>query len=164
MLQVRLGDQAFDLDTSDGTVTLDGQPVDVRLERLNPTTVLLVLDGQPHVLTVERTGSSATVTLGGHRMDMEIRDETALLLEQFGFDETDGAAEREVRAPMPGLVLRVLVEPGDAVEEGQGLEVLEAMKMENELRAPTAGTIAAIHAEPGAAVGKSDLLIELAHE
>jgi biotin carboxyl carrier protein len=164
MLQVRLGDQAFDLDMSGRTATFNGQPVDVRLERLNSTTVLLVLDGQPHVLTVEQGNDTATVTLGGHRMDVELKDETALLLEQFGFDETDSAAEREVRAPMPGLVLRVLVERGEAVEEGQGLVVLEAMKMENELRAPAAGTIAAIHAEPGAAVGKSDLLIELAHE
>ena len=164
MLQVRLGDRAFDLDTSDGAVTLDGQPVEARLERLNPTTVLLVLDGEPHVLTVERAGGAATVTLGGHRMEVGLKDETALLLEQFGFDEADGAAEREVRAPMPGLVLRLLVEPGEAVEEGQGLVVLEAMKMENELRAPAAGTIATVHAEPGAAVGKNDLLIELANE
>ncbi|NNF58261.1 MAG: biotin/lipoyl-binding protein [Rhodothermaceae bacterium] len=161
MLQVRLGDQAFDLDTADGNVTLNGQPVDVRLERLNPTTVLLVLDGQPHVLTIEQGNGTATVTRGGQRMDVEFKDETALLLEAFGFDEADGAAEREVRAPMPGLVLRVLVEPGEAVEEGQGLVVLEAMKMENELRAPAAGTIATVHAEPGAAVGKNDLLIEL---
>ena len=95
-------------------------------------------------------------------LDLEIKDETALLLERFGFDDSAGAAEREIRAPMPGLVLRVLVEAGQTVEEGEGLVVLEAMKMENELRAPAAGTVEAVHVASGAAVGKNDLLIEFA--
>src|SRR5690606_37538113 len=81
--------------------------------------------------------------------------------ERFGMDTGASAAQREVRAPMPGLVLQVLVAPGDAVEEGQGLVVLEAMKMENELRAPAAGTVAAVHVAPGVAVGKNALLMEM---
>ena len=62
---------------------------------------------------------------------------------------------------MPGLVLRVLVEPGDEVEQGQGVAVLEAMKMENELTAPAAGTVAAVHVAAGDAVAKNELLIEV---
>ena len=76
-------------------------------------------------------------------------------------DVGDAAADREIQAPMPGLVLRVLVAPGDAVEAGQGVVVLEAMKMENELTAPAAGTVAAVHAAPGDAVAKNDLLVEV---
>ncbi|MGB3542441.1 biotin/lipoyl-containing protein, partial [Rubrivirga sp.] len=59
------------------------------------------------------------------------------------------------------LVLRVLVEAGDPVEAGQGVVVLEAMKMENELSAPAAGTVAAVRVEAGDAVGKNDVLIEV---
>jgi pyruvate carboxylase subunit B len=62
---------------------------------------------------------------------------------------------------MPGLVVRVSVKPGDRVEAGQGLVVMEAMKMENELRSSAAGTVRAVHAQPGSAVDKGALLVEL---
>jgi len=62
---------------------------------------------------------------------------------------------------MPGLIVRVNVEPGDRVQSGQGLVVMEAMKMENELRAQAAGTVKAVHAKPGSAVEKGALLVEL---
>jgi pyruvate carboxylase subunit B len=62
---------------------------------------------------------------------------------------------------MPGLIVRVSVRRGDEVQAGQGLVVMEAMKMENELRAPAAGRVRAILAEPGTAVEKGAVLIEL---
>ena len=145
-----------------GGVTIDGEPRDVRASPLSPATVLVVADGRPVVATVERTGATARVTVGGHIVDVEIRTETDLLLERFGMDVADTAAEREVRAPMPGLVLRVLAAPGDAVEAGQGLVVLEAMKMENEIKATAAGVVAHVHTAAGAAVSRGDLLVAFA--
>jgi biotin carboxyl carrier protein len=62
---------------------------------------------------------------------------------------------------MPGLIVRVAVKPGDEVRAGQGLVVMEAMKMENELRAVAAGRVKAVQAQPGAAVEKGALLVEL---
>ncbi|GAB5537715.1 MAG: acetyl-CoA carboxylase biotin carboxyl carrier protein subunit [Rubricoccaceae bacterium] len=161
-LDVRTGDLSLSLDMQDGTLLLDGEPVDARISRISDHSVLLVLNGHPHVLTIERNGDTAHVTQGGTNVEVTIKTETALLLERFGLDAGDSAAEREIRAPMPGLVLRVLAEPGQDVTAGQGLVVLEAMKMENELKAPADGTIATVHTEAGAAVGKNDLLIELA--
>ena len=64
-------------------------------------------------------------------------------------------------APMPGLVVRLLVAVGDAVEAGQPLAVMEAMKMENELRAPAAGTVTALPVAPGAAVEKGAVVVAL---
>ena len=165
-LTLRTGDQSLDVDRTDRAVTLDGEPADVRrtaLRRPAPgvETVLLVAGGRPRVVTVERDSAGTRVWVDGAPVEVEVKTETDRLLERFGLDTGDAAAEREVRAPMPGLVLRVLAAPGDAVEAGQGLVVLEAMKMENELTAPAAGTVAAVHARAGDAVGKGDLLIEL---
>jgi len=160
-LQIRLGDQAFDLHRVGDTLTLDGEPIDAHFERLGPNSGLLILDGQTHVITFEQEGEHIQITAGGIRQDAVVNDETALRLEQFRFDGADSDAGREVHAPMPGLVLQVLVEQGQAVEEGQGLVVLEAMKMENELRAPLSGSVAAIHVAPGDTVGKNVLLVEL---
>ncbi len=160
-VQIRLGDRAFDVSRDDDGLALDGRLLDASFERLGPNSGLLILEGQTHVVTFERDGERIRVTTGGIAQDAFVKDETALLLERFGFDLDDTAVEREVHAPMPGLVLHVLVEPGQSVEEGQGLVVLEAMKMENELRAPRAGTVAAIHIGPGDAVGKNALLVEI---
>ena len=170
-LEIRLRDRIFTLEEDDGTIMLDGAAVDARLERLGgpdeAPAYLLVIDNRPHTLTLQRAdgkpgeGTSATVTADNRAQTARVLDETALLLERFGFDTGSDAAAREVRAPMPGLVLQVLVAPGDSVQAGQGLVVLEAMKMENELRAAAAGTVAAVHAEAGAAVGKNDLLVEI---
>jgi pyruvate carboxylase subunit B len=167
-LQVHLGDRAFELEQTPDGLHLDGAALDARFERLTDRSYLLVLDGRPHVLTLERApasgpagGEPVRVTVRNAVVEATVKDETALLLERFGLEAGGSSAQREVRAPMPGLVLHVLVAPGDAVEEGQGLVVLEAMKMENELRAPAAGTVAAVHAAPGTAVAKNELLVEI---
>ena len=71
------------------------------------------------------------------------------------------AGSVKVEAPMPGTVLRVNVNVGDTVEEGQAVVILEAMKMENEIAAPKSGTVASINATQGSAVNTGDLLITL---
>jgi len=65
-------------------------------------------------------------------------------------------------APMPGLVVRINVEPGDPIRAGQPLVVMEAMKMENELRATSDGVVRAVRVQPGAAVEKGTVLVEIA--
>ena len=79
-------------------------------------------------------------------------------------DESTGAGARDfvVRSPMPGRVVKVLVAEGEAVRAGQGLIVLEAMKMENELRARSAATVTKIHVTEGAAVEGNAVLVTLA--
>jgi biotin carboxyl carrier protein len=73
-----------------------------------------------------------------------------------------GGGDRVVKSPMPGRVVKVLVAKGDAVEVGQGLLVLEAMKMENEVKAKVAGTVADVHVVAGAAVEGNAKLVTLA--
>ena len=162
-LHPRTGETALSIDRADGTVTVDGDAADARLTPLRQSdraeTVLLVVDGRPRVVTVEREGAATRVWVDGAPIEVDLRTDADLLLERFGLDVGDAAADREIHAPMPGLVLRVLVAPGDAVEAGQGVVVLEAMKMENELTAPAAGTVAAVHAAPGDAVAKNGLLV-----
>lgn len=161
VLEVRLGEKAYSLEKEGDQLVLDGNPIDARLERLNDNSGVLFLDGNTHVVSFEKNDGGVQITIEGISLDAHILDETALLLEKFGFDDASSQAGREVHAPMPGLVLNVLVSTGDTVEEGQGLIVLEAMKMENELKSQLSGTVGAIHVEAGAAVAKNALLIEL---
>ena len=83
------------------------------------------------------------------------------LMERMGLEEAGAAGSKELRAPMPGKVLEVLVQTGQPVAEGEPMLVLEAMKMENVLRAGGEGSIGAILVAPGDAVEKDAVLIEL---
>lgn len=159
-----VGDQEFDITLEEGQLVVDGEAKDYTFEVLRDGYVSLIVDGQSVPISVESAGAdSFRVTINGQRTEVQVKDERDLLIEEFGLGE-DQAAGGEVRAPMPGLVLELLVEEGDEVEAEQGLLVLEAMKMENELKAPAAGVVRAIHATSGEAVDKDALLVEIEAE
>ncbi len=159
--RAEVGDRSYEIEFRDGKVFVDGEAAEVSFERVAEGYYSLLLDGRSVSVVVEASsGDSVRLHLGGRSTEVRVKDERALLLERYGIADADAAAEREVRAPMPGLVLAVLVEEGQAVKAGDGLVLLEAMKMENELRATGDGVVQRVHVEPGDAVGKSALLIE----
>ena len=93
------------------------------------------------------------------RKEVRVLDERAQLLEKMGMSARTVVASGDIKAPMPGKVLQVLVNAGDTVEEGQALLVLEAMKMENVIKAIAEGTVLDIPVSPGQAVEKGSLLV-----
>ncbi len=163
--RVRIGDDDFALENGPTGLTLDGTPREATLVPTHGHNYVLTVDGHPHRVTLEgRDGDTLTLRVDGTRIVVDVSDAQRLLLESFGLDTGEAAAQREVRAPMPGLVLHVRVQPGEAVEPGQGLLVLEAMKMENEIKAQHAATVARVHVAPGEAVTKGTLLVEMEAE
>ena len=156
-----VGENAFDVVFQNGHLLIDGEEVAYAFEPVSERYYSLLIDGQSlPVVVEEEPGGRLLIALDGRPVDVQVQDEKALLLERFGLNEADAAAERTVYAPMPGLVLNVMVEPGQHVQTGQGLLVLEAMKMENELRAHIDGVVKALHVTPGDAVVKNALLLE----
>lgn len=154
-------DQTFDITIEDDQLIVDGEAKDYTFEVLREGYVSLIVDGKSLPVSVEATGpDTMRVTIDGRRTEVEVKDERDLLVDEFGLGD-DQMGGGEVRAPMPGLVLEVLVEEGETVEADQGLLVLEAMKMENELKAPAGGVVRTIHATSGEAVDKEALLIEI---
>jgi hypothetical protein len=97
------------------------------------------------------------VSVGAREYGVRLTDPKHLRGGGVGAGEQGGRAQ--VKAPMPGKVVRVLVEAGQAVEAGQGLVVVEAMKMQNELKSPKSGTIAELRAEPNSTVNAGDVLV-----
>jgi len=95
---------------------------------------------------------------------VEVKDETALLLESYGVDSKSAGGQLEIKAPMPGLVLKHLVSIGSKVKKGDGLLILEAMKMENEIKASQNAIVDNILVEEGQAISKGDIMIVLKSE
>jgi biotin carboxyl carrier protein len=115
------------------------------------THVCLLVDGRVVDLTTEGAPPDLGIVASGHRAYVRVESERMRAAEQA---KKGGAAmhEQVVRSPMPGRVVKVLVSKGDTVVAGQGLLVLEAMKMENEVRARAPGTVGEVHVTPGTAV------------
>jgi len=113
---------------------------------------------------VVRRGSARgnyTLWLDGFRFEVEALDERTRAIRELSGASSAPKGHAPLVAPMPGLIVRVAVKPGDEVRAGQGLVVMEAMKMENELRAVAAGRVKSVQAQPGMAVEKGALLVEL---
>ncbi len=103
----------------------------------------------------------ALVKVNNGIYEIKLKDETDDLLERLGIGKGTHKAQ-QIKAPMPGKVIDIKVKEGDSVNKGDGLLVLEAMKMENILKAPDAAIIKKIRVEKGKAVEKNEVLIELA--
>jgi biotin carboxyl carrier protein len=132
-------------------VTLDGRPIEVSYEEVDPFgQVILLHGGEGFALSIEGNGQSTAVTLAGHRYDCTLEDERERAANLAARAAAKGGGP--VKAVMPGVVLQLLVAPGDEVEEGQPLLILEAMKMQNEIAAPAAGKVKKLTAQPGMAV------------
>lgn len=131
-------------------VKLDERTMIVDLVRIGPDVHSLRLeDGTQFSLVHHKSGNEHEVTLAGSKIRVEIID--PLTLKRQLREEEAGAAG-EVKALMPGRIVRLLVEKGDAVRKGSGLLILEAMKMENEIQSPGDGVVDAIYVEAGQTV------------
>jgi len=107
-------------------------------------------------------GGKMIVRISGVEREVTILDERALLLDRMGMSTGDTKADLELCAPMPGKVLSVLVKPGDKVNPGDSLLVLEAMKMENVIKSSLEGTVEEVPANADSAVEKGELLVKFA--
>lgn len=113
------------------------------------------------VLEIDETGKEITVRVNGNKYTVAIRDKYDELLHQLGMDKMLATKVNDLKAPMPGLVLDVLVTEGQQIKKGENLVVLEAMKMENNLKAVNDATVKKICVVKGARVEKNEVLIEL---
>jgi biotin carboxyl carrier protein len=161
---VRVGDEEVEVVHDGGEVHVDGATLEARLAEVEGTPVrMLTVGDEVHRIIVRRgaTRGRYTIWVDGFRHEVEALDERMRAIRELAGATAGPAGPAPLLAPMPGMVVRVQVQVGDTVQPGQGLVVMEAMKMENELRAAAAATVKAVIAQPGTAVEKGALLIEL---
>jgi biotin carboxyl carrier protein len=139
------------------TVGLDGRAVEVDVHDAGPHAMSVIVDGCAYDAVVERRDGGYRVVLRGQAIDVGLVEASRGAV---AARKTAGGPAR-VQAPMPGKLVRVLVHAGEDVGAGQGLVVMEAMKMENEIRAPRAGRVKEAPVREGQAVETGALLVLL---
>jgi biotin carboxyl carrier protein len=133
--------------------------------------VIKLEDGKYHVLYQHRSfvvevvklnplDKNLTLKINGKTIETSIKDRLDLLLDKMGMSQPVSHKINDLKAPMPGLILEICVEPGQKIEKGEKLMVLEAMKMENVIKASGSGTVKALKSQKGQSVEKNQLLIE----
>lgn len=146
----------------DDWISVDGDRAEVEMSTLpGSDRQHLRLDGRSVSLFARQNGTTWIVELEGRSFEIRVEDERTRHIRELAAHVTPVETSRELRAPMPGLIVRVDVELGSEVEEGDALVVMEAMKMENELRADGAGTVTSIAVEQGQAVERDAVLLTI---
>ena len=136
-------------------VTIDEKTLDLDLVKTGEHDVSVLVNGVSYDFGLEKTADGFAVIVRGDRFDVEIRD----ALKGAAPSRSAASGPVKLKAPMPGKIVKVLVAVGEPVESGQGVLVMEAMKMENELKASRAGHIQEIRVGEGQAVEMGTLLL-----
>jgi biotin carboxyl carrier protein len=136
----------------------DGGELEAHVEAPEPGVYSVLMDGRSYDARVEETPNGLVVVIDGCRFEIEARDPRRYSRRSRGHR---GEGVESIAAPMPGKVVRVLVAAGDEVQAGQGLVVVEAMKMQNEMKAPRAGRVASVAAKEGETVIAGQALVTI---
>ncbi len=155
----------FELNGSKNDLTITGNESNIQFEKIadNHFSILIGTSSyNAELIHLDAASKTACIKVNGNKYDLVLKDQYDDLLKSLGIDV--GAAKKinDIKAPMPGLVLKVLVKDGDVIKKGDNLLVLEAMKMENSIKAPADATIKAIKITPGDKVEKNQAMILLA--
>jgi biotin carboxyl carrier protein len=143
--------------------TVDAAPVSAAVSKLHKDVYRFEKDGKKYTIeVVKRSLEDKTFTLkiNGKKAQVVLSDKVDEMLKSLGFDMSKKKAVKEVKAPMPGLVLSISCADGEEVKTGDPLLILEAMKMENVIKSPGDGKVKRIAVNQGAAVDKNQVLIQ----
>lgn len=156
----RIGLNEYEVEIDKGAVTINGTEVVVDLCQSGvPELYSVLFGGHSYDMLIEPQRFNYTITFRGEQFQVQVEDERTRKLNTGRKAPALPHGELPIRAPIPGLVVKVLVNAGDEVTDGQPLVILEAMKMENEIRSLRAGTVRSIAISQGQRVEQNEILL-----
>ena len=160
---VAIRGRTYVIDVDGGSVTVDGEKFEAHAAAIPRTPLLHLLLGKDSwtVACQQLDGRRWALGAAGERVEVDVQDDRSKQIEALTGQGRKPVVGGVLRAPMPGLVVRVEVTEGQVVEVGEGLVVVEAMKMENELRASYKETVESVHVKAGDRVEKGAPLVTL---
>lgn len=162
MAKIEVNSSNYEVHRDNESLLLDGTPVQYDMIKLPSGEYHMTVEGKSYtidILAKDTATGKLAMRINGRVMNTTLQNKLAELLKSMGM-ESGKRKLKELKAPMPGLVLNVLVEEGQEIAEGQEIMILEAMKMENAIKSPQAGTILSIAVRNQEKVEKNQILIE----
>lgn len=165
MLQISVGDQkTYAITNEEGQWFIDNAPADLDIRPLSNGLVSVLYKGRSFTAVIEKTdvkSKEVSISVNGQSYKATIKEPIDQLLSKMGMGMNASKKIESVKAPMPGMILKILVTPGQVLKKGDGMLILEAMKMENLIKASGNATVKAIKVDERVAVEKGTVLIEL---
>lgn len=152
----------MDIDQKEQVLNLNGKSTAYDLIKKSEGVYHIIKDHKSFTVEIihqDKVKKETTVVVNGNKYHVGLQTQLDLLLESMGMSALANTVEKEVKAPMPGLVFDILIKEGQEVKEGEPLFILEAMKMENVIKSPVDATIKSIEAVKGTAVEKNQVLV-----
>jgi biotin carboxyl carrier protein len=153
----------FNFEKTQGVWQLEGKDIAFDMIELGKTSFHVIKDNKSYTVEIVNHNvaeKSFQIKVNQTIYNLTVKDKYDELLHQLGLDKAMVSKVSNIKAPMPGLVLNILVEDGQEIKKGDALIVLEAMKMENILKSPTDGKVKKVAVKKGVAVEKGQILIE----
>ena len=157
---VTIGEKRFEVILDGETAQIDGHNIKFDIRKLCDGKIqALIADGKTYEFAMERVNGGFDLWHASGQFHADVSDEKLERLRKLTGDKEGGHKISVLKAPMPGLVLKIEVEPGQHVKKGDGLVIVEAMKMENELKAGAPGVVKEIKVTSRQPVEKNQVLI-----
>ena len=163
MYRLKVNDKYdFETSTTAERLLINGEPVLADARQLNSSSWHIINNLKSYnaeVVSFDPSGKTAVIKVNNNLYTIAAKDQFDILLDQLGLNILNGARVSELKAPMPGMVLKVFVGEGTEVKKGDNLFILEAMKMENIIKAPADVVVKSVKIKPGDKVEKNQILM-----
>ncbi|MDX1627829.1 MAG: biotin/lipoyl-containing protein [Fulvivirga sp.] len=156
-------DKSLEISFDQEKVTVDGDVFDWDIIEVDESSFHIIYKNKSYtaeIISFDKPQKLVTIKINGKKYEVKVKDKLDLLLEKLGMDKLASQQVNDIKAPMPGLVLDILVKEGDEVQKGDQVMILEAMKMENVLKSPGDGTVKSLNVKKGDSVEKNQVMIE----
>jgi biotin carboxyl carrier protein len=165
MLKAKINDNTtYTVDQKEGIRTVNGLEIIADFKTLKPGTYHYLINNKSYNINViesDKNSKQYQLRINGKNFDVQLRDRYDDLLHELGLDTMAAAKISDLKAPMPGLVVDILVQENSVVKKGDTLVILEAMKMENSLKATADTVVKKVMVKKGQAVEKNEVLVQL---
>ena len=163
MFTVTIQNKSYSVEKADDSIQVNGKAIDWDLQWISDRKVHLIVENkslEAELISIEKDSKTIQIRLGNKTSTLQLKDRFDVLSEQMGMSSNSSQMLKEIKAPMPGLILDLKVKPGDEVKKGEVVLILEAMKMENIIKSPGDGVVKVVKVSLHQSVEKNQVLIQ----
>ncbi|MDF2158735.1 biotin/lipoyl-containing protein [Algoriphagus sp. CAU 1675] len=163
MFSVIIQEKAYSVEKTDKDIRVNDKTLDWDLKWVSDRKIHLIQNNksiEAELISLDKETKTIQIKLNNKVSELQIKDRFDLLLEELGMDNASQGTIQDIKAPMPGLILDLKVKPGDTVQKGDVVLILEAMKMENIIKAPGDGVVKEVKVSLKQSVEKNQVLIQ----